>query len=124
MKSPIQRRTVVQSLLLAPLAILLPRIVFADAPKAAAGAKPANALPPDDMMGKAMKYSEDGNKADKTARTDKKALCSNCDKFAKCSPADTACKPGDKKAAWSTCEVFAGKSVAKGAWCMSWTKAT
>jgi hypothetical protein len=118
MKSPIQRRTLLQSLMLAPLAILLPRLVLADA-----GKKPANALTSDDMMAKAMKYSEDANKADKTARTDKTAKCSNCAKYAMCSPADTACKPGDKKAAWATCEIFAGKEVSKNGWCLSWTKA-
>ncbi len=123
---PIQRRHILQSLMLAPLAFILPRFAFAadkPAAKPAAGAKPANALPADDMMGKAMKYVEDAHKADKAARTDKTASCANCAKYAVCSPADTACKPGDKKAAWAPCEIFVGKSVSKIGWCMSWTKA-
>lgn len=121
-----QRRRVLQSLLLSPLALILPRLAFADkqgaAPAAAAAGAAFPALTSEDPLGKAMKYVADASKAD-AMRTDKKAFCSNCAKYAKCSPADTACKPGPKTAASNVCEIFAGKSVAKNGWCMSWTKA-
>ncbi|MBY0384080.1 high-potential iron-sulfur protein, partial [bacterium] len=73
-------------------------------------------------LSNAMKYKADASKAG-PERADKKANCANCQKYNKCSAADTACKPGAKDAAYAPCEIFAGKVVAKNGWCMSWTKA-
>jgi hypothetical protein len=133
------RRNILKAALIAPLALLLPSLVFAkdapkagkpakDAPKAGKPAKddsktgkPANALPETDPLANAMKYKEDATKAG-PERADKKAVCSNCAKFNKCSPADTTCRPGAKNAAYAPCEIFSGKQVASPGWCMSWTK--
>lgn len=127
----LNRRSLLQALALAPLALILPKISLA-ADKAAAkpadkaapagGAAPANALSESEPLSKAMKYVADSSKAG-PERADKKANCGNCQKFNKCSAADTACKPGAKDAAYAPCEIFAGKAVAKAGWCMSWTKA-
>ncbi len=112
------RRSLLQFLALSPLAILLPKMASA----APAAGKPANALGETEPLAKAMQYVEDSSKAG-PARVDKKANCANCQKFNKCSPADTSCKPGAKDAAYAPCELFAGKAVAKNGWCLSWTKA-
>jgi len=113
-----QRRNVLQALVLAPLAFILPRQILAAPPAA-----PANLLPETDPMANAMKYKHDATKADPTMRKDKTATCGNCAKYAKCSTVDKACKPGKKTDAYAACEIFVGKSVAKPGWCMSWTKA-
>lgn len=121
------RRSVVRSLVLAPLAVLASRVVFAQdkgaAKKAApaAGSAPANALGTQEPLAKAMQYVEDANKAS-AARTDKKSSCANCSKYNKCAPADSACKPVAAGATYGPCEIFAGKTVAKSGWCLSWTK--
>lgn len=121
------RRSLLQVLALSPLALILPKISLAadkaaaPAAKPAAGAAPANALSETEPLSKAMKYYADASKAG-PERTDKKANCANCQKFNKCSAADTACKPGAKDAAYAPCEIFAGKVVAKNGWCMSWAK--
>jgi hypothetical protein len=111
----IKRRSLLQALALSPLAFVLPRISFA------AGA-PANALGEAEPLSKAMKYVADASKAG-PERADKKANCLNCQKWNKCSAAETACKPAAKDAAYAPCEIFAGKVVSKTGWCMSWTKA-
>ncbi len=111
----IKRRSILQVLALSPIAFVIPRISFA------AGA-PANALSESEPLSKAMKYVADASKAG-PERADKKANCFNCQKWNKCSAADTVCKPGAKDAAYAPCEIFAGKAVAKNGWCMSWTKA-
>lgn len=112
MLSPIRRRSVLQSLLVAPLAMLLPKVVFAAAPEN---------IKTDDPIAKALQYVEDANKA--AARTDKKANCGNCAKYAKCPPATAGCVPGKATDARAACEIFSGKHVAKAGWCMSWVKA-
>ena len=123
----IKRRSLLQALALTPVAFVLPRVSFA-ADKAVKGAAPAatgapaNALSETEPLSKAMKYVADASKAG-PERADKKADCFNCQKWNKCSAADTACKPGAKAAAHAPCEIFAGKVVAKNGWCMSWTKA-
>jgi hypothetical protein len=111
----IKRRSLLQALALSPIAFVLPRISLA------AGA-PANALGEAEPLSKAMKYVADASKAG-PERADKKANCLNCQKWNKCSAADTACKSGAKDAAYAPCEIFAGKVVSKAGWCMSWTKA-
>ncbi len=116
----IKRRSLLQTLVLAPLAFVLPQISIA-ADKAAAAA-PANALGEAEPLAKAMRYVADASKAG-PERADKKANCYNCQKWNKCSAADAACKPGSKEAAYAPCEIFAGKAVAKNGWCMSWAKA-
>jgi hypothetical protein len=126
MSTNLPRRSLLKGLLLAPLALVIPRLALSADPAptakpAAAGAKPANALAETDPLANAMKYKEDAAKA-APFRTDKTAFCSNCAKYNKCSPADNTCKPGSKTAAYAPCEVFAGKTVAKGGWCMSWSK--
>jgi len=113
------RRSLLQALALSPLVLILPRL--AEAKKAAAAA-PANALGESEPLSKAMKYVADASKSG-PERADKKATCANCQKFNKCSAADSACKPGAKDAAYAPCEIFAGKTVSKDGWCMSWTKA-
>ncbi len=129
----LNRRSLLQALALTPLALILPKISLAAADKVAAkpadkaapaagGAAPANALSENEPLSKAMKYYADASKAG-PERADKKANCGNCQKYNKCSAADTACKPGAKDAAYAPCEIFAGKVVAKAGWCMSWTKA-
>lgn len=120
------RRSLLQALALSPLAFILPKISLAAdkpaaKPAAAAGAAPANALSETEPLSKAMKYVADASKSG-PERADKKANCANCQKFNKCSAADTACKPGAKDAAYAPCEIFAGKVVAKNGWCMSWAK--
>lgn len=113
MNQPIERRSVLQSLLLAPLAVLLPKVAFA------AGAEN---MKPDDPLAKAMQYVEDASKAGPT-RTDKTSNCGNCAKYAKCPAGVAACVSGKKTDARAACEIFMGKHVTKGGWCMSWTKA-
>lgn len=121
----INRRSVVRSLVLAPIVLLASRFAMAKIKPLpttpAAGAAPANALGAQEPLAKAMQYVEDASKAS-AARTDKTANCANCSKFNKCSPADTSCKPAAKDAAYAPCEIFAGKSVAKAGWCLSWAK--
>lgn len=112
---PIQRRQVLQAMLAIPAVLVLPRVLQA--------ATPANMLPEADPMANALKYKEDASKADANFRKDKTANCSNCSKYNKCAAGDTACKPGDKKAATAPCELFAGKVVSAKGWCMSWSKA-
>ena len=114
MKNPIQRRSVLQALALAPFATLLPKVAFAAAPED---------MKADDPLAKAMQYVEDGNKAS-PARTDKKAFCNNCAKFAKCpAPAPAGCVAGKKTDKRAACEIFQGKHVNRNGWCMSWQKA-
>lgn len=117
-----QRRQLLQSLVLAPLALLIPSLVTAQAPAAKGGG--LQPLSEQDPLGKALKYVEDANKAD-PMRKDKKAFCNNCAKFNKCMSGDTACKPvADAKTAQrAPCDIFMGKSVNRNGWCMSWTKA-
>lgn len=110
----ISRRSLLQFLALSPLAVLLPKI-------AEAGGKPANALGEAEPLAKAMQYVEDASKSTNPARTDKKANCASCQKFPKCSPADTSCKPVEKDG-YGPCELFAGKVVSKNGWCLSWAK--
>lgn len=112
-----QRRDLLKTVLFLPLLALLPKIAFA---KGNAAAAPANALTTADPLAAAMKYNADASKAPE--RTDKTAFCHNCAKFNKCSPADSACKPGDKKAAYAPCELFSGKTVSRDGWCVAWTK--
>lgn len=110
------RRTLIKTLAFAaPVVALLPRIAFAQK----GGLTPLSEQEP---LAKAMKYVVDASKAE-PMRTDKTTFCSNCSKYNKCAPADTACKPGPKTAAVAPCEIFAGKTVAKAGWCLSWTKA-
>jgi hypothetical protein len=118
----IKRRSLIQALALSPVAFVLPRVSFAAGATAGAAGTPANALSEAEPLSKAMKYVVDASKAG-PERADKKANCLNCQKWNKCSAADAACKPGAKDAAYAPCEIFAGKVVAKNAWCMSWTKA-
>ncbi len=118
------RRTVVRSLALAPIALLASRLALA-ADAAKPGAAKAAGLPPmeeNEPLAKAMRYVKDAAKAG-PERTDKKANCGNCAKYNKCSPADSACKPVAKTAAQAPCEIFMGKAVEKAGWCMSWAKA-
>ncbi|MBY0315425.1 MAG: high-potential iron-sulfur protein [Bdellovibrionales bacterium] len=117
----VNRRRVLQGMLVLPAVLALPK--FVQAADKAAPAAPANLLPESDPMGNALKYKHDANTADATFRKDKTAFCSNCSKFNKCATGDTACKPGDKKAAYGPCELFSGKVVASKGWCMSWAKA-
>jgi hypothetical protein len=115
MKNPIQRRSILQAMAVAPLATLLPtHVAFAAAPPD---------MSPEDPLGKAMKYVEDASKAD-PMRTDKTAFCHNCAKFAKCpTPAVQGCVPGKKTDKRAACEIFQGKHVNRNGWCMSWQKA-
>lgn len=116
----INRRTVLRSLALAPVVLLGSRLAFAkDAAKA--GGAPANALGEQEPLAKAMQYVADAKKAS-PARADKKAFCYNCQKFNKCAPADSACKPAAASATYAPCEIFASKVVDKNGWCLSWTK--
>ena len=120
-----RRRSLLQILALSPLALILPKIAqagpaAAPAKAAPAGGKPANALGEAEPLAKGMQYVEDASKAG-PARTDKKANCANCQKYPKCSPADTSCKPVEKDG-YGPCEIFAGKVVSKNGWCLSWTK--
>lgn len=115
----LSRRELVKMCALAPVALALPSLAFAkDAGKSPA---PANALPESDPMANALKYKSDASKAD-AMRTDKKAFCSNCSKFNKCSPAEASCKPVAKGSSYAPCELFAGKQVASTGWCLSWSK--
>lgn len=119
------RRTVLRSLALVPIALLASRVAFAADPKPAAAAKAGGGLPPmeeNEPLAKAMRYVKDASKAG-PERADKKANCGNCAKFNKCGPADSACKPVAKTASQAPCEIFMGKSVEKAGWCMSWAKA-
>ena len=116
-----KRRHILQSLAFAPLAFILPRLALADK-QGAAPTGGLGALTEADPMGKALKYVEDATKAD-VMRTDKKAICGNCQKYAMCPAGVAACKPGNKTEARAACEIFGGKSVAKAGWCMSWVKA-
>jgi hypothetical protein len=114
----LNRRSVLKATLMAPFAILLPRLAFS------ADAKHAAAMPDlteNDPLGGALKYKADASKAG-PERADKKATCANCAKFNKCSPADSACKPVAKNSPKAPCEIFMGKQVSAKGWCMSWTK--
>jgi hypothetical protein len=118
------RRSLIRSLALAPVVLVASRFAFAQTPAPAPAAPAAGGLPAlgeAEPLAKAMQYVADASKAS-AARTDKKANCENCAKFNICAPADKTCKPAAKTAAQAPCEIFAGKSVAKAGWCLSWTK--
>lgn len=120
------RRSVLRSLALAPVVLLASRFAFAHekpvaAPAAAAGGGTLPPLGENEPLAKAMQYVADATKA--PGRSDKKATCGNCAKFNKCAPADKECKPVAKTAKSAPCEIFAGKSVERAGWCLSWTKA-
>lgn len=120
------RRSVLRSLALAPVVLLASRFAFAKdaAPAAAAKAPAAGGLPAlgeAEPLAKAMQYVADASKAS-AARTDKTANCGNCAKYNLCAPADKTCKPAAASATQAPCEIFAGKSVAKAGWCLSWQK--
>jgi len=114
-KQPVQRRSVLQGLAAVPFIMLLPKIALATGDNAK--------LDPNDPLAKAMKYVEDASKADKSARTDKTAICGTCAKYAKCPAGTTGCQQGKKTDAYAACETFSGKHVNRKGWCMSWTKA-
>jgi hypothetical protein len=113
LKQPIQRRTILQALAITPLAFALPKVAFA------AAAQP-NVDPATDPVAKAMQYTEDATKA--AGRSDKKAFCYNCEKFAKCPSGKADCVPGKSSDKHAACETFQGKYVNRNGWCMSWSK--
>lgn len=107
------RRTLLKSLAIAgPMLAFLPRLAQAA----------LTALGAEEPLAKALRYTPDAAKSADPARSDKKAFCSNCVKYNKCSPADAGCKPAAKTANEAPCEIFAGKTVAKTGWCLSWSK--
>lgn len=94
MSNPISRRALIKGGLIAtafiPAVSLSLRSAVADAP----------ALDPADPMAKALGYVPKSAKADQS--------CANCLQY----------KAG--AAATGTCNIFAGKTVQSGGWCLSW----
>ena len=109
------RRNLVKLLSTAPALLTIPSVVWAKAKKAL----PKNLLSEDDGLAKALRYKHDAKKAKE--RKNAKAVCDNCDRWNKCSPADKACKPAkNAKVAYAPCDLFAGKVVDAKGWCQSW----
>jgi hypothetical protein len=82
----------------------------AQAQAAAAGGKDLPHLSTDDPTGKALHYTEDASKADKSAAPNHKPddKCSNCQLYM-----------GTAGQSYGPCTLFAGKSVASNGWCLS-----
>jgi hypothetical protein len=111
MQSKISRRSIVKGGLIA--GALLPAIGLVARDAAAAGPLPP--LDPKDPSAAALHFVPDATKVVAAANPTYKPTqkCSNCAQFQG--------KPGD---ATGGCNIFAGKSVPQGGWCMVWVQKT
>jgi len=110
MQGKISRRAIVKSGLIA--GALIPAVGLMSNTAAAAGLPP---LDPKDPTAQALGYTSDATKVDAKANSTYKPnqKCSTCAQFQG--------KAGD---ASGGCNIFAGKSVPQGGWCMVWVQKT